>query len=81
MEGNVIVRVEDNGPGIEPEILDRIFDPFFTTKNVGEGTGLGLGIAHQIIHAHGGAISATSELGVGAAFTVRLPIAAETADT
>jgi signal transduction histidine kinase len=81
VEDHVIVRVEDNGPGIAFEILDRIFDPFFTTKNVGEGTGLGLGIAHQIIHAHGGAISVTSEPGAGAAFTVRLPIATENTDS
>ena len=80
-EDVVIVRVEDNGQGIDPEILDRIFDPFFTTKKVGEGTGLGLGIAHQIIHAHGGAISVTSEPGAGAAFTVRLPIATDNADS
>ncbi len=81
VEDDVIVRVEDNGPGIDPEILDRIFDPFFTTKNVGEGTGLGLGIAHQIIHAHGGTISVTSEPGAETAFTVRLPIATENADS
>ena len=55
VEDDVVVRVEDDGPGIDPDILDRIFDPFFTTKKVGEGTGLG--IAHQIIHAHGGDIS------------------------
>jgi PAS domain S-box-containing protein len=72
-EDGVVVRVEDDGPGIPTEILDRIFDPFFTTKKVGEGTGLGLGIAYQIIRAHGGEISAASEPGRGAAFTVRLP--------
>jgi PAS domain S-box-containing protein len=81
VEDNVTVRVEDNGPGIDPKILDRIFDPFFTTKNVGEGTGLGLGIAHQIVCAHGGTISVTSEPGAGTAFTVRLPIATENADS
>jgi PAS domain S-box-containing protein len=80
VEDHVVVRVEDDGPGIASEILDRIFDPFFTTKTVGEGTGLGLGIAHQIIHAHGGVISVTSEPGAGAAFTVRLPIATENTD-
>jgi signal transduction histidine kinase len=81
VEDHVVVRVEDDGPGIASEILDRIFDPFFTTKTVGEGTGLGLGIAHQIIHAHGGVISVTSEPGAGAAFTVRLPIATENTDS
>ncbi|MCB1020201.1 MAG: PAS domain S-box protein [Acidobacteria bacterium] len=70
------VRVEDNGPGIPPEILDRIFDPFFTTKDVGVGTGQGLAIAHRIIGArHGGSIRVESEPGEGATFIVRLPLA------
>jgi len=81
VKDDVIVRVEDDGPGIDPEILDRIFDPFFTTKNVGEGTGLGLGIAHQIIRAHGGAISVASEPGARTVFTVRLPIATENVES
>jgi signal transduction histidine kinase len=77
----VVVRVEDDGPGIPPEILDRIFDPFFTTKKVGEGTGLGLGIAYQIIRAHGGEIAASSDPGEGAVFTVRLPADPATVDS
>jgi len=77
---DVIIRIEDDGPGIDPEILERIFDPFFTTKKVGEGTGLGLGIAYQIIRAHNGDISVTSEPASGAIFTVRLPIAGEKTD-
>jgi two-component system NtrC family sensor kinase len=77
VEDKVVVRVEDNGPGIDPEILDRIFDPFFTTKKVGEGTGLGLGIAYQIIRAHDGDISVTSQPGAETVFTVRLPIATD----
>ena len=75
VEDKVVVRVEDHGPGIDPKTLDRIFDPFFTTKKVGEGTGLGLGIADQIIRAHVGDISVTSESGTGTVFTARLPIA------
>jgi PAS domain S-box-containing protein len=71
--GWVIVHVEDDGDGIPPEILDRIFDPFFTTKGVGEGTGLGLGIAYQITQSHGGEISVDSVLGQGARFRVHLP--------
>jgi PAS domain S-box-containing protein len=78
--GNAFVEVSfrDNGLGIaDPE---RIFDPFFTTKDVGKGTGLGLSICYGIVREHGGEIvchnNPDSE---GATFTVRLPVAAETA--
>jgi signal transduction histidine kinase len=75
VEGSrAVVMIEDDGPGIPPEIIDRIFDPFFTTKPVGEGTGLGLGIAYQIVRSHGGAIRVDSAPGRGARFTVELPI-------
>ncbi len=70
----VEVCVEDDGCGIEPEIMDRVFDPFFTTKRVGDGTGLGLGIAYQIVRRHGGEISVSSKAGSGTIFRVLLPI-------
>jgi signal transduction histidine kinase len=69
-----VVVIEDDGAGIAPEILDRIFDPFFTTKPVGEGTGLGLGIAYQIVRGHGGTIRVDSAPGRGARFRVELPV-------
>jgi len=74
-EGNeVIVEIEDNGPGIPPEIVGKIFDPFFTTKAVGKGTGLGLNITYNIIRQkHRGDISVQSEPG-STRFIVRLPI-------
>jgi PAS domain S-box-containing protein len=72
--GFVTVRVEDDGCGIAPENLERIFDPFFTTKAVGEGTGLGLGIAYQIVRSHGGEIRVESEVGSGSRFRVRFPV-------
>ncbi len=74
-DGRVVVSVEDEGCGIEPEFLERIFDPFFTTKPVGEGTGLGLSISYQIVRNHGGDISAQSKLGQGTCFRVELPAA------
>jgi signal transduction histidine kinase len=72
---HVIVSVADDGCGIPPHLLDRIFDPFFTTKPVGVGTGLGLGIAHQIVTSHGGEIQVESTPGIGTVFRVRLPAA------
>jgi len=76
--GSVMIWIEDDGCGIEPELLDRIFDPFFTTKPVGEGTGLGLGIAHEIVRKHGGEITIDSKPGRGTVFGVRLPVGAGT---
>lgn len=66
------VFVSDEGIGIEPENLEKIFDPFFTTR--AEGTGLGLSIAYQIVSAHGGHISPSSNTDGGMIFTVTLPL-------
>jgi two-component system NtrC family sensor kinase len=71
--GKLRITIHDNGPGIKPENLRRIFDPFFTTKEVGKGTGLGLSLCYGIIHEHGGHITAVSEPGDGATFTIELP--------
>ena len=71
----VVIRVTDDGPGVPPEALPRIFEPFFTTKPKGEGTGLGLGIARQIVDKHGGAMRCESEPG-WTMFEVRLPMTA-----
>jgi PAS domain S-box-containing protein len=73
--GTSCVEVTDNGCGMAPEVLARIFDPFFTTREVGQGTGLGLSISHAIVSAHGGTITATSEVGKGSTFRVELPAA------
>jgi signal transduction histidine kinase len=67
------VRIQDNGPGIPPDILPRIWDPFFTTKDVGEGTGLGLSIVHELVERHGGTIECATKVAVGTVFTVKLP--------
>jgi two-component system, cell cycle sensor histidine kinase and response regulator CckA len=70
----ICLTVQDQGPGIAPENLDRVFDPFFTTKSVGRGTGLGLSVVHGILARHGGAIGVRSALGEGAAFSILLPV-------
>ncbi len=70
-EERAVVEVQDDGVGISEENLSRIFNPFFTTRE--KGTGLGLANAHRIIEEHGGEITAASEPGRGATFTVKLP--------
>jgi signal transduction histidine kinase len=72
-DGFAIVRVIDDGPGVDEELLPRIFEPFFTTKPKGEGTGLGLGIARKIVDKHGGVMRCESEPG-RTVFEVKLPI-------
>lgn len=68
------IKVDDNGPGIPAQYLDRIFDPFFTTKAVGKGTGLGLSICYGIIQKMGGTIEVESQVGQGTSFLIRLPV-------
>ncbi len=72
-DGQVIVEIEDNGPGIPAEIQQRIFEPFFTTKPPGVGTGLGLHIAYTIINNHYGRLRVTSRPG-STCFEVTLPV-------
>ena len=75
VENKVVrIQIQDNGPGISTEILNRIFDPFFTTKPEGEGTGLGLSVCHGIVAGHGGHIWAESLPGAQTTFTIELPI-------
>ena len=73
----VLVAVEDSGPGLKPESLDRLFDAFYTTKS--SGMGMGLSICRSIIEAHGGRVWATPNLPHGAAFQFTLPQKRETA--
>jgi signal transduction histidine kinase len=70
------IEISDTGRGMAPEVQQRIFDPFFTTREVGQGTGLGLTVARDIIAAHGGMLSVESKLGQGATFTIKLPVTA-----
>ncbi|MEO5582884.1 MAG: HAMP domain-containing sensor histidine kinase, partial [Saprospiraceae bacterium] len=86
---HIEIRIHDNGFGIPPNIIDKIFQPFFTTKPSGQGTGLGLSLAYDIIKAHNGSLSVTSNnrepgdikvesiearRGAGSEFTITLPI-------
>jgi two-component system NtrC family sensor kinase len=66
------ISVKDNGGGIPEKILDKIFQPFFTTKPTGQGTGLGLSLAYDIIKANGGEIKVKTEEGVGTEFSIIL---------
>jgi signal transduction histidine kinase len=67
------LAVRDQGVGIPAEQIPRVFEPFFTTKDVGEGTGLGLSVAHGIVEEHGGFIEVESTIGRGSSFTMYLP--------
>jgi len=71
--GQVVIRVADNGPGISDTVRQKIFQPFFTTKPTGQGTGLGLSISYDIVtKGHGGTLSVDTQPG-NTVFTIRLP--------
>jgi signal transduction histidine kinase len=70
--GTVEVRVSDNGNGIPQKVVDKIFQPFFTTKPAGQGTGLGLSLAYDIVKSHGGEINVETKEGEGSEFVIQL---------
>jgi signal transduction histidine kinase len=67
------LKVSDNGNGISQKISDKIFQPFFTTKPTGQGTGLGLSLAYDIVKTHGGELKVETKEGEGSAFKIILP--------
>ncbi|MBI4953939.1 MAG: response regulator [Myxococcales bacterium] len=70
---SVLIGVADTGVGMDEATLAHLFEPFFTTKDPGRGVGLGLATVHDIVTLHGGSVSATSKVGAGSSFSVRLP--------
>ena len=66
--------MNDNSNGIPQKVVDKIFQPFFTTKPTGQGTGLGLSLAYDIVKAHGGEIKVQSKESEGAEFVIQLPL-------
>jgi two-component system NtrC family sensor kinase len=74
LSDKVEVRVKDNGDGMPQKVLDKIFQPFFTTKPPGQGTGLGLSLAYDIVKAHGGELKVETSEGAGSEFVIQLPV-------
>ncbi len=75
VESTVEIRVRDNGTGMPESVKAKIFQPFFTTKPTGEGTGLGLSLAYDIVtKGHGGTLEVESEEGKGSEFIIKLPM-------
>ena len=72
-DSHAIISISDNGCGIEKDNLTKVFDPFYSTKDVGQGTGLGLTSAYDIVKEHGGSIEVSSRVGQGTCFTILLP--------
>ena len=74
LDDTIEIAVKDNGNGIPKKVLDKIFQPFFTTKPTGQGTGLGLSLAYDIIKTHGGELKVDTEEGKGANFIISIPL-------
>lgn len=72
-DDQIIIKINDNGKGMSPEVLRQAFNPFFTTKPVGSGTGVGLSVTEKIIRRHGGKIDLSSKEGEGTTVTMTFP--------
>ena len=78
---HIRMSVTDDGPGIDPDILDKIFDLYFTTKRFGKGSGIGLAVVHGIVKSHMGAVTVTSRKGEGARFDILFPVVDQEPET
>jgi len=74
IDNQMVIKISDNGTGMPEAVKAKIFQPFFTTKPTGEGTGLGLSLAYDIVKAHGGTLECESVEGEGTTFIIKLPI-------
>jgi two-component system, NtrC family, sensor kinase len=75
IDSQIVIKVKDNGLGMSESVRAKVFQPFFTTKPTGQGTGLGLSLAYDIVtKGHGGTLEVESNVGVGTEFTIQLPI-------
>ena len=73
VDGQILIKVSDNGRGIPDDKIPRIFEAFYTTKDVGQGTGLGMAITNSIIESMNGTISVESKVGIGTTIILKLP--------
>jgi len=75
LDGRIVLRVSDSGPGVPPALRERVFDPFFTTRK--DGSGIGLSFSHRIVTDHGGALRVGTSRWGGAEFRIEIPVAKE----
>ena len=74
LDNQIVIKVKDNGMGMPESVRAKVFQPFFTTKPTGQGTGLGLSLAYDIVtKGHGGTLEVVSTEGVGTEFVIKLP--------
>ena len=74
IDHEIVIKITDNGCGMDETQQKRIFDPFYTTQDVGSGTGLGLSVSMDIIRSHDGRIEVESQPGQGSTFIISLPL-------
>lgn len=74
IDGEIVIRISDDGCGMSDEIINRIFEPFYTTRDVGSGTGLGLTVSRDVVQLHDGRLDVSSQEGKGSTFSIFLPV-------